>query len=540
MNAEKREKFIKTVIWVIVVAFVTTIFATWGAHYSSQQGKNDPIAIKIDGIEITKAEYDKAYSSRMEQLRKAYDEEIPDTVILELRKNIADELMKRALLKKMAEKYGINSTEKEIQNGAMRNFVNDKNQFDQQAFEYYRTNQSAQWWQRIEEAAAEESIMNKAYLMFSDKVKVTEQEVKDYFLASSIKAKIAHIYFTPTDFVSDADAEKFYNENRDSYFIKPEKRFVRHIIVSDTEMNDDTIGAATKVKINNIYDRLKNGGSFEQLVNEFSDEPYYLKSAKEIFKNGELGYITKDDAEADDIISDKLIEVVFSLKEFEISEPFKTSKGWQIAQVTDIKDTEYYTFSEKKKSIKNKLTTDTEINKTLELANGVHTEIAENKITFEQAIKKYSKSEAVDTDKGIIILPRVEVKLTKTSTDTALDLIKQIPLDYSDRTLYIAREFSDSVFSQPINQLCRPIKSKMGIQNAVHLIKVLEIIPPDNKDFKEEYNSTLLSLMRMKSRSVIDEWFRLEKERLEKKNKIEYRFSEPEFLTKVSKTDQYE
>ena len=538
MNAEKREKFIKTVIWIIVIAFVTTIFATWGAHYSSQQGKNDPVAIEIDGLEITKAEFDKVYSSRMDQLRKSYDEEVPDTVVLELRQNITDELMKRALLKRLANKYGIQSTEKEIQNGAMRNFVNDKNQFDQNAFDYYRTNQSAQWWQRIEEAAAEESIMNKAYMMFSDKVKVTEQEVKDYFIASSMKAKIAHIYFTPTDFISDADAEKFYNDNHDSLFVKPEKRFVRHIIVSDTDLNDDTAGSAAKVKITNIYERLKNGEPFEKLVNEFSDEPYYFKSSKkdDFYRNGELGYLTKDDIDEENI-TEKFIEVVFDLNEFEISEIFRTTKGWEIAQVTDIKDTEYYSFSEKKKAIKNKLTTDTEIAKTLEFANNVYQEISENKITFEQAIKKYSKSEAVDTDKGILILPRIEVKLTKTSTDTALDLIKQIPLDYSDRSLYISREFSDSVFLQDVNKLCKPIKSKMGIQNAVHLVKILELIPPDNIDYKTEYASTLSALIRMKSNSVINEWFKLEKEQLERKKKIKYKFNEPDYLTKVVKND---
>ncbi len=532
MNLETREKFIKTVIWIIVIAFVTTIFATWGAHYSAQQ-KNDPIAIIVDGSEITKTEYFKEYESRMEKLRKSYDSDVPDTAILELRNNVADNLIKRTILKRLAEKYSVTASPNDIQNGVLRNFWDEKTGLDKQKFEYFKVNYPVRWWQAIEQEAAEENVMNKAYMLFSDKVKVTEQEIKEYFLAISVKAKIHHIFLPTLEFVADADAEKYYNDNRDSLFIKPEKRLVRHIIISDTSVGQDTPGSISLVKINNIYDQLKNGQAFEELVRH-SDEPYYFKSKTEIFKNGELGYLTKEDIDEDNNITEKFIETVFALKEGEIAEPFRTTKGWEIAQVTDIKDTEFYTFKDKQKEIKRKLVSDTDVKKNFDLANTVYNEIIENKISFEQAIMKYSKSEARDTDKGILILPRLELKIDSSKADTAINFIKQIPVEFTEQALYISGDFSDTIFKQNINEVGKPTKSKIGY----HIIKITELIAPTNKEFKSEYVSTLSMLIRMKSRSIIDEWFKVEKEKLELKKKIEYRFSEPDFLTKISKNER--
>ncbi|MBP7654255.1 SurA N-terminal domain-containing protein, partial [Candidatus Dependentiae bacterium] len=234
MDLKTREKFIKTVIWIIVVAFVTTIFATWGAHYNQQQ-QNDPVAMEVDGIEITKIDYFNTYNKRLEDAKKYYDTELSDTVVLEIRNSVVDEMIQNILLKKLAEKYNTTPTLKDIQSGVARYFIDDKRQFNAQAFEYYKKNQSAAWWERLEKAASEEILISKAELLLTDKVKVSDDEIKLYFSASSVQAKVQQIFLNPSLLIDTPTAEKYYNENKESY-IKPEKRFVRHIIISETDL----------------------------------------------------------------------------------------------------------------------------------------------------------------------------------------------------------------------------------------------------------------------------------------------------------------
>ncbi len=60
--------------------------------------------------------------------------------------------------------------------------------------------------------------------------------------------------------VTDAEIEKYYNENRSQYG-QPESRDVRHILVP------------SRAQANELYRRLKNGESFAKLAKQYSKDP---------------------------------------------------------------------------------------------------------------------------------------------------------------------------------------------------------------------------------------------------------------------------
>jgi foldase protein PrsA len=112
--------------------------------------------------------------------------------------------------------------------------------------------------------------------------------------------------------ISDADIEKYYNENK-SQFTQPPNRVVRHILVK------------SKAKADEIHQMLDNGGNFVKLAKQYSTDPGTKK-------NG--GYLTVSKGTT----VPPFDKVAFELKTGEYSEPVKTQFGWHIIKaISDVK-----------------------------------------------------------------------------------------------------------------------------------------------------------------------------------------------------------
>jgi foldase protein PrsA len=106
--------------------------------------------------------------------------------------------------------------------------------------------------------------------------------------------------------VTDAEIQKYYNENKTQY-TKVESRDVRHILVN------------SKAKADDLESQLKAGGDFAALAKKFSkDTLSAVKGGKLTIEKG------KTVAEFD--------KAAFALKTNEISPPVHTQYGWHIIQ----------------------------------------------------------------------------------------------------------------------------------------------------------------------------------------------------------------
>ena len=122
------------------------------------------------------------------------------------------------------------------------------------------------------------------------------------------------------------------------------------MIVCDTKKESDCNNA--KEKIDAIYSSIMNGGSFEEMAKESSND---RKSAQ---KGGELGWITSGGN-----VYPSFENAVFSLDENnEISKPFRTPNGWHIAKRLDFEDVKSY--EDLRYELKNKIQKDARAKKT--------------------------------------------------------------------------------------------------------------------------------------------------------------------------------
>lgn len=83
--------------------------------------------------------------------------------------------------------------------------------------------------------------------------------------------------------------------------------------------------------------------NFEEVAKEYSKDP---GSAKE---GGDLGYFTKDK------MVKEFADAAFALKKSEVSDPVKSSFGWHIIKVEDVRAASVPTFSDVKESLRSKL-----------------------------------------------------------------------------------------------------------------------------------------------------------------------------------------
>lgn len=141
--------------------------------------------------------------------------------------------------------------------------------------------------------------------------------------------------------VSDEDAKKYYEENKDEFKV-PEQVNAAHILIKVDSVDDEEESKKAQKDAEDILKRIKGGEEFSELAKENSACP---SSAK----GGDLGYFTKGQ------MVPEFEEAVFSLKPGEISEIVKTKFGYHIIKLLDKKEETTRTFDEAKESIINKL-----------------------------------------------------------------------------------------------------------------------------------------------------------------------------------------
>lgn len=125
--------------------------------------------------------------------------------------------------------------------------------------------------------------------------------------------------------VKDEDIKKFYEENKDA-FKQAESADASHILVEEED------------KAREIYEKIKNGGDFEELAREFSTCP-----SKE--KGGDLGTFTRGQ------MVKEFEDAVFENEVGTITEPVKTQFGYHIIKINKKNPARELTFDEVKDKI---------------------------------------------------------------------------------------------------------------------------------------------------------------------------------------------
>ena len=148
---------------------------------------------------------------------------------------------------------------------------------------------------------------------------VTMSNLKDRYRDQIMMKKLVDYEVRSKISVLPSDVSAYYEKHR-SDFREGDKYRVKNILI---KAKDDVSAELTKVEIDDIYKKLKEGGNFDELAKQYSQGP----NAE---KGGDMGYIEKGQ------MLEILDNVIFKLKPGEFSEPVKSEIGYHIFKVEDI------------------------------------------------------------------------------------------------------------------------------------------------------------------------------------------------------------
>lgn len=146
----------------------------------------------------------------------------------------------------------------------------------------------------------------------------------------------------------DKKAADYYKEKKDQEF---ERVKVSQIFFSNspklpppqpgktppaiTDEDRKKADADSESRAKAVYDRLKKGESWDELVKESDDKTSATRG-------GDFGFITRADRRIERMEYQKLVEQAFTLAKGSYSEPIKAKDGWHIIQVTEEKKSQSY------------------------------------------------------------------------------------------------------------------------------------------------------------------------------------------------------
>jgi len=163
-------------------------------------------------------------------------------------------------------------------------------------------------------------------------------------LGNQLLAKKVYDKLTADITVTDAEISKYYDDNKNTVFVNPEQIKVSHILVKYGEQDtaNKTKEAALE-KINMVQQKIKDGETFENMANKYSEDENSNTLA------GDIGYFSKGQLVAE------FENVAFGLAVGEVSNVVETTYGFHLIKVTDKKASSMKTFEEVKVSIKENL-----------------------------------------------------------------------------------------------------------------------------------------------------------------------------------------
>ena len=262
----------------------------------------------VDGYKIKQEEVDKFLSSVKVQNPDLFKPENKGD-LLKVEAQIVDYIIASKLIEKYANENKISYTQKE--------FDDEYNKLQTSSFKT-----KDEFTKYLKDNGISEELL--------------KTELANQLLATKVYDKV-----TADVNVSDAEVQKYYDDNKNTVFLEPEQIRISHILVQfgDQDPNRKTKEAALD-KIKMIQQKLKDGETFENMANKYSED------SSSNTNGGDIGYFSKGQLVAE------FENVAFSLPVGQISDIVETPYGFHLIKVTDKKEQRIKTFDEVKDSIK--------------------------------------------------------------------------------------------------------------------------------------------------------------------------------------------
>lgn len=292
----------------------------------------------INGEPITWDVFNRVYQNLYSQESQKSDGDVPDSRVKELEQNAWQQIVHDRLLFQEAAKHNIVVTDQEVfqylrysppqylqeYQGFMTN-----GKFDYQKYTQAMSDpQASNFWASLEPSIRLDLEKMKMQELVIQTVQVSEPEVKQAFIDHNEKIQIGLISIPYSRFnaqvSSPAEDEilQYYNDHKDEY--KADERATLNVVSVPKESTEDD-WLRTKARLQLIRDSVAGGADFAAMATTYSQDA----SAP---NGGDVGWFEQGRMVPE---FDKLS---FSMKEGELSEPFRTQFGWHIIKHLGYRD----------------------------------------------------------------------------------------------------------------------------------------------------------------------------------------------------------
>lgn len=465
----------KPIFWIVISTFVAMIFVQWGMQYGGQYFR--PQIATVNGKIISPEEYQRVYSNYMDNLKKVYGDDFDVASIPDVRNKLVESLITRYVLLNHAKQLGMKVSADELQQEIMKSFedVNTYNQYVQGAHPL--------WWKMKETEAIPDILVNKTTNLVVNQVKISPVELKNYYEKEFVSAHLKQILIDPKRFVEMDKVEKYYKKNVEDEFMKPGKIRCRHILIAAPEGCPPEQDSAAQTKIQEIAKQLNEGADFATLAQQNSN-----CSSRE--RGGDLGYFGEGD------MVPEFEKAAYKLEKGDISPIVKTKFGYHIIKLEDKLKDEPRELKDVEDKIRGYLVDKNTEKKAYQEAKRILNELKIN-ANFEQLAIKYSHAKSAEKGGDLGIIPKRFL-----DPDIGTTTIKFLTEEIGIIGGGLNSDFTEAAFKLKEGEISKIVKTSLGY----HIIKMVNIIPPKEEDFKKDYNRILANCLYEKRQKVTDDW----------------------------------
>lgn len=285
------------ILGIVIVAFLATIFFSWGMGVNGPRGQKNIIA-QVNKTEIPLEQYFQALNQQLSYYRDQLGQDIDEMTRIRIQDQVFDNLVQDFLIQQDIKRLGLQATDEEIYFYLENNppqyireaeiFLTD-GVFDHQKYLDILRDPSNPYginWVPIEEEIRRILPYEKLSDHISSSVIVTENEIRQAYEEENVRYDIEHLTVLISRIqddevsVNEKEVLTFYEKNK-SEFKTPETKILQYVSWSKEPSVEDTTLALNEVE--EILLRLDEGENFEDLARVFSQDP----SASE---GGSLGY----------------------------------------------------------------------------------------------------------------------------------------------------------------------------------------------------------------------------------------------------------
>ena len=368
-----REKFTGWIAALIIGAISIALVISFGNM--NQTPLEQDVVITVNDREITLVDYREEYTNQLLQFQEVFGDEIPESLEFTIQESATENLIMKTLLNDYVDAQGYRvspeyvaeliTTNPNFQLGEGFNRENyqailssqgvSQSKYENDLRIELQINQlrrgliessfiTPSEFRRFVELQMEER--DGQYLLipsskFTDQVSLDKEVVSTFYtenITSFMTEEEIDVEFLSIDTeeiaqsieFSTLDVEQYYKENIER-FRSNEERKSSHILIS---FDDEVIEDAALEQSKDILLRIKDGESFEELAQEFSDD------SGSATNGGDLGW-----AEPGLFVSE-FDQVLYALEIGEISDPVKTQFGYHIIRLDDVKEGRKKEFAE--------------------------------------------------------------------------------------------------------------------------------------------------------------------------------------------------